>query len=53
MRFKNFSFNEALDDYNHDMLVNEIGRLQALSGQYDNSKNGCNIFKATGINDKY
>nr|QIM10324.1 hypothetical protein PlAlph_0780 [uncultured Alphaproteobacteria bacterium] len=50
---KNFSFNEALNDYNHDMLVNEIGRLQALSGQYANSKDGGNIFRVRGINDKY
>lgn len=50
---KDMTLNQALDDYNHDMLVNEIGRLQALSRQYSNSKDGCNIFRVKGINNAY
>lgn len=43
----------AYKDYLHDKLVNEIGRQQAKSGLYLNSKDGCNLFRANGINDKF
>ena len=43
----------ASKDKMHDRQVNKIGRQQAKSGLYKNSREGCNLFRVKGINDKY
>lgn len=44
---------EAERDYYHDIFVNKVGRQQANSGLYSNSKAGCDIYRVNGINDRY
>jgi len=43
----------AQKDYTHDVWVNKIGRQQAKSGLYTNSRDGCDIFRVEGINGRY
>ena len=43
----------ASKDKMHDRQVNKIGRQQAKSSLYKNSREGCNLFRVKGINDKY
>lgn len=43
---------ESLDRI-HDRNVNKIGRQQAQSGLYSNSRDACESFRVKGINDDY
>ena len=51
--WKGMSALAASKDKMHDRQVNKIGRQQAKSGLYKNSREGCNLFRVKGINDKY
>ena len=50
---KGLSQPAAYRDYVHDRLINQIGRQQAKMGIYSNSRDGCNLFRVNGINEKY
>lgn len=43
----------ASKDKMHDRQVNKIGRQQAKSGLYKSSREGCNLFRVKGVNDKH
>jgi hypothetical protein len=44
---------EADLDKSHDKQVNKMGRQLAQSGLYSNSRDACNLYRVTGINEKY
>ena len=50
---KGFTKQKAYEDYIHDKHVNEVGRQQAKSGLYSSSKDGCQLYRVEGINDRY
>ena len=50
---KGLTKQEAIEDYNHDTFINKLGRQQAESGLYSNSKEGCDILRVNSINEKY
>lgn len=53
MSLKGMSPFDAYGDYLHDRYVNKVGRQQAKSGLYSNSKDGCLMYRVNGINEKY
>ena len=52
-RFKGLSQRQAYNDYLWDKGINQIGRQRAKDMLYPNAKEGCEIFRVKGINERY